>query len=214
MGVIVRRAVAWVGWLLPCGPACTPGAAPDAEAPPAATVTATPPVGERRATTALDLAGNAVDPLAGAAGTLAALVFVTPDCPVSNRYAPELGRIAAAHPELAWFLVYPDPDVDAAQIETHRREYALPGTPLRDPGHVLVARAGVVVTPEVAVFRRGDDGPPLYRGRIDDRVPEYGRARPEPTRRDLVLALEAASRGAAAPQPTTVAVGCPIDDLR
>jgi hypothetical protein len=165
-------------------------------------------------TTAFDLAGNAADPLAGDPGTLAVLTFVTPDCPVSNRYAPELGRIAAAHPDLAWWLVYPDPDVDAAQIEAHRREYALPGTPLRDPEHVLVARAGVVVTPEVAVFRRGDDGSPLYRGRIDDRVPQYGRARPEPTRRDLVLALEAIGRGAAAPEATTVAVGCPIDDLR
>jgi hypothetical protein len=214
MGAIVRR-TAWLGWVLAFGPACAPGSTAADGATPVATATAaTGTVATGTVTTALDLAGNAVDPLAGDPGTLVVLTFVTPDCPVSNRYAPELGRIAAAHPELSWWLVYPDPDVDAAQIEAHRREYALPGTPLRDPEHVLVARAGVVVTPEVAVFRRGDDGPPLYRGRIDDRVPQYGRARPEPTRRDHVIALEAIGRGAAAPEATTVAVGCPIDDLR
>lgn len=164
--------------------------------------------------TALDLAGAAVDPFAASHGTIV-LAFVTPDCPVSNRYAPELARIAAAHPDVAWWLVYPDPDVDAAQIEAHRREYALPGTPIRDPAHVLVARALAVVTPEVAVFRSTASGPALvYRGRIDDRVPQYGRARPEPTTRDLVAALEAVAKGEAVASASTIAVGCPIGDLR
>lgn len=145
------------------------------------------------------------------------LVFVTPDCPVSNRYAPELARIAASvpHDRVSWWLVYPDPDVDAAQIEAHQRDYALPGTPVRDPAHVLVARAGVKVTPEVAVFHRTDGAATLaYHGRIDDRVPEYGRARPVPTRRELVDALDALLRGASVATDTAAAVGCPIDDLR
>lgn len=169
------------------------------------------------AATATDLAGAAIDPFADATTEVVVLAFVTPDCPVSNRYAPELARIAAAQSpaRVSWWLVYPDPDVDAAQIEQHRREYGLPGTPVRDPAHVLVARARVEVTPEVAVFHR--DGATMslaYHGRIDDRVPEFGRARPQPTRRELVDALDAVLRRAPVASPTAAAVGCPIDDLR
>jgi len=164
----------------------------------------------------VDLAGVAIDPLAKIATDIVVLVFVTPDCPVSNRYAPELARIASVSPreKVSWWLVYPDPDNDAATIEAHQREYSLPGTPIRDPQHVLVAASGVVVTPEVAVFRRDGDAAVLaYHGRIDDRVPEFGRARPEPTKRELVDVIAALTGGGAVPG-SAVAVGCPIGDLR
>lgn len=186
---------------------------PVAETAPAARVDAQPEV---RAT-AFALDGTAVDPLAKPATDVVVLTFVTPDCPVSNRYAPELARIAADAPveQVSWWLVYPDPDVDAAQIEAHQREYALPGTPVRDPDHVLVARAQAKVTPEVAVFRRDAGGAALvYHGRIDDRVPEYGRARPEPTKRELVDVLAAVTNGGEVAVASAVAVGCPIGDLR
>lgn len=168
------------------------------------------------AATAVDLAGAAIDPLADMATDVVVLVFVTPDCPVSNRYAPELARIASTSPreKVSWWLVYPDPDVDAATIETHQREYSLPGKPIRDPQHVLVRRGEVEVTPEVAVFRRDGDAAVLaYHGRIDDRVPEYGRARPEPTKRELVDVIAALTKGGAVPA-SAVAVGCPVGDLR
>ena len=45
-----------------------------------------------------DLDGRLVDPLALPAGTRAhVLVFTTTDCPISNRYAPEIQRLAAAY---------------------------------------------------------------------------------------------------------------------
>lgn len=165
---------------------------------------------------AVDLAGDAIDPLAKMATDIVVLVFVTADCPVSNRYAPELARIASVSPreKVSWWLVYPDPDVDAATIEKHQREYSLPGKAIRDPQHVLVAKTGVVVTPEVAVYRRdGDAATLVYRGRIDDRVPEFGRARPEPTKRELVDAIAALTGGGTVPGGA-VAVGCPIGDLK
>lgn len=165
---------------------------------------------------AVDLAGGAIDPLAKMATEIAVLVFVTPDCPVSNRYAPELARIASVSPreKVSWWLVYPDPDVDAATIEAHQREYSLPGTAIRDPEHALVEKSGVKVTPEVAVFRDVGAGIELaYRGRIDDRVPEYGRARPEPTKRELADTIAALTGGGTVPEGA-VAVGCPIGDLK
>jgi len=143
---------------------------------------------------------------------------VTPDCPISNRYAPELQRIAAATPpaRVAWWLVYPDPDVDAAAIEAHRAAYGLPWPAVRDPEHELVGRARAVVTPEVAVFVASGaaERTLAYRGRIDDRISELGRARPEPTVRDLADALTAVLAGAPVAAASAPGVGCPIGDLR
>jgi AhpC/TSA family len=163
-------------------------------------------------------AGVVIDPLDDREHDIVVLVFVTPDCPVSNRYAPELRRIAASTPaeRVAWWLVYPDPDLDAAAIAAHREAYALPWPAVLDPAHELVARAQAVVTPEVAVFV-GSDAPTrvlAYHGRIDDRIPELGRARPEPNVRDLQDALTAVLASSSVARASAPAVGCPIGDLR
>ncbi len=161
--------------------------------------------------------GGAFDPLT-ASVPIVVLAFVTPDCPISNRYAPELRRIASTLPpdRVGAWLVYPDPDVAADAIERHRSEYALPWPALRDPEHRLVSAAQARVTPEVAVFVRADDGTPVlaYHGRIDDRVPEFGRIRAQASEHDLEDALAAILGGEAPPRASAVAVGCPIDDLR
>lgn len=164
----------------------------------------------------VDLAGAAIDPLVSDPTRVHVFAFVTPDCPLSNRYAPELARIAGSDGARAqWWMVYPDPDVDADAARRHHAEYALPGTPLRDPSHVLVARVAAKVTPEVAVFAPTATGPSLaYHGRIDDRVPAFGRARPQPTVRELSDALAALAAGADPPSDHADAVGCPIGDLR
>lgn len=166
--------------------------------------------------TMVDLAGEAIDPLAAFPTRTHVFAFVTPDCPLSNRYAPELARIAAAvGADAKWWMVYPDPDVDADAVRQHHREYGLPGTPLRDPSHVLVAKVSAKVTPEVAVFAPSASGPSLtYHGRIDDRVPRLGRSKPQPTRRELDDVLAAIAAGAKPPTDHEEAVGCPIGDLR
>ena len=43
----------------------------------------------------VDLQGRAVDPLANAEARLSVLVFLRSDCPISNRYAPEIRRLHA-----------------------------------------------------------------------------------------------------------------------
>jgi hypothetical protein len=157
---------------------------------------------------ALDLEGRPIDPIAGRAG-VTVLVFVATTCPISNRYAPELARIAErfAPKGVRFWLVYPGAREDATGIRTHLREHGLRVDALRDPGHALVARAGVKVTPEAVVYT----GERLaYAGRIDDRYVDVAVARPEPTRRDLELAIEAALEGRAVEPKRTTAVGCSI----
>ena len=73
------------------------------------------------------------------------------------------------------------------------------------PG-LLVARAGVEVTPEAAVFSPA--GAVVYRGRINDLFAALGKKRAEPTTHDLRAALDAVVAGKAPPVATTPAIGC------
>ena len=160
--------------------------------------------------TALDLAGRPVDPLQATNAKAVLLLFVSSSCPISNRYAPEFRRLHErfAPRGVRIWRVYPDADETAAVIQEHQREFALPGDALRDPQHVLVKLAGARVTPEAALFL--PDGRRVYRGRIDDWHTDFGKSRPEPTRRDLQEALEAVLAGRAVSNPTTTAIGCHI----
>jgi AhpC/TSA family len=159
-----------------------------------------------------DTAGRVQTPLAQPDRKATVLLFVMPDCPISNSYAPEICRIVADFEpkKIAFFLVHPDPDVTAEQAKAHAKEYGYTCPVLRDPTHLLVKKAGVTTAPEVAIL--APDGKLAYRGRIDDWYFGVGKRRGEPTRRDLRDALDAIVRGVAVPNPTTKAIGCPLPD--
>lgn len=142
---------------------------------------------------------------------LTVYVFTTTDCPISNRYAPEIQRLAAKFTDTAKFiLVYPVPTDTPSMIEAHRRTFAYQMPFVRDVRQELVRKTGVTVTPEVAVM---SGGRLLYRGRIDDRYIEFGKDRAAPSRHDLEAALEAAIAGKPIAQKETRAIGCFISDL-
>ena len=112
------------------------------------------------------------------------LLFLLPDCPVSNAYAPEIKRICSDYEPrgVGVFVVHADPDLTAEEAKKHAQEYQLPCPVLLDPTHVLVKWTGATMAPEAAVV--GPDGKVLYLGRIDDLFVDYGkrRARAQATR--------------------------------
>jgi hypothetical protein len=178
-------------------------------APPQAQEHQAAPTRER---SVFDLAGQAVDPLSRN-DRADLLLFVRTDCPISNRYAPELERIVggfATQPLDVW-LVYVDEDETPERIRKHVTEYRLPGTAVRDPGQLLATRAGVKVTPEAALFDA--DGERRYRGRIDDRHVDYGKQRAEPSTHELLDALTAVMGGRSPTVAEAEAVGCPLPPL-
>jgi len=139
------------------------------------------------------------------------LVFTTTDCPISNRYAPEIRRLATKFArDVRFVFVYPVPSDSEATIREHRKKFG-GGEWRRDPSQQLVKLTGVTVTPEVAVMTA--DQQLLYRGRIDDRYIEFGKDRPQPTVRDLERALDAIGAGKPVPVSETRAIGCFIADL-
>jgi enediyne biosynthesis protein E4 len=171
--------------------------------------------GTKPSPTAVDLAGQPARPLEAKEPAAIVLVFLGTECPISNRYAPEIRRLQErfAPMRVAFWLVYPNPAEDADSIRRHIKEYALPGAALHDPQHVLVRAAGARVTPEAAVFVPSVTGPRLvFTGRIDDRYLDFGRMRPAATTHDLQSALEAALAGQPIPRATAPAIGCSIAD--
>ena len=163
---------------------------------------------------ALEGAGM-VDPLQAPAGVEAIVfLFTSTDCPISNRYAPEVRRLSEAFASkgVAFRLIYPDPTEQAAAIRDHMAAFAYAGAAeaFRDPEHALVKFVGATVTPEAAVVA---EGRVVYRGRIDDRFVDLGLERPSPTRRDLAEAIAAVLAGKPVEQPRTQAVGCFISDF-
>jgi hypothetical protein len=159
--------------------------------------------------------GAAVDALAAPAGTKAIVfLFTSTDCPISNRYAPEVRRIVSAFaPQGVVFrLVYPNPAEQAPAIRAHMASFGYHGAfqALRDPTLALVRHVKATVTPEAAVVTGGRVA---YVGRIDDRYVDLGLERPAPTTHDLADALAAVLAGIPVPRPTTQAVGCFIADF-
>jgi hypothetical protein len=140
------------------------------------------------------------------------LLFVRSDCPISNRYAPELQRLYVRYSQqgVEFHLVYPELGLSAAAMEKHRKEYGFSIPALLDADHKYVDRAQVRVTPEAAVFVHGRL---VYQGRVDDRFVNIGKSRSEATRRDLEEVLAALAAGKSLRRRETKAVGCVIEDL-
>jgi peroxiredoxin len=160
-----------------------------------------------------DLDGRQVEPLRSKDAKAIVFIFIRTDCPISNRYAPELRRLHDKFTSsgVRFWLVYPDSDESVDIIRSHTKDYRYQVSALRDPDHKLVKLTGAQVTPEAAVFAPG--GRMVYRGRIDDRYVTFGKTRPGPTTRDLEQVLEDLLEGKQITNRTTVAIGCFIPDL-
>lgn len=160
----------------------------------------------------LNLSGRAVDAF-GSPAKARVFLFVRTDCPVGNRYAPELQRISNEFTPrgVQFWLVYPDATETAPTIQKHIGDYHLPGTPLRDVHHSIVARSGATVAPEAAVFNSA--GKLEYLGRIDDRWVDFGKSRPAPTTHELENAVADVLAGKPVPVSRTHAIGCSIADV-
>lgn len=163
-----------------------------------------------RAPSLIDLDGGRFE----VPGRISVIVFTRSDCPISNRYAPDVRRLYEEyHPRgVEFYLVYVDPSETPDAIRRHLREYDYPCPGLRDPKHELVKHCGATATPEAVVI--GADGALTYRGRIDDRFADVGQPRAVPTTSDLAAAIAATLAGRPVATPRTEAVGCLIADVK
>jgi hypothetical protein len=104
--------------------------------------------------------------------------------------------------------VYVDPTLALPALRRHAADYHLAFATADDRVQRLVRATGATYTPEVFVF--SPDGARLYRGRIDDRVGDFGEARPAATKQDLREVLSALATGQAGPFEDHPGFGCAI----
>lgn len=161
-----------------------------------------------------DVDGNDHSLPADPGGKATVMYFVTHDCPISNRYGPEIQRICDEYSPrgVRCVMAYVDPLIGAEEIQQHRRAYGGKQPAVHDKDHFLASLAGATVTPESAVFDAA--GKLVYLGRIDNLYAALGTPRRKATERDLRDALDELLAGDAVSRPRTQAVGCFIPDLQ
>jgi len=154
--------------------------------------------------------GSKVNPLETDADYVV-LLFLAVECPISNRFAPEVNRIVKkfSSDEVAFWAVYTNDQKTVKEIATHQKDYAYEIPALRDYGGFLVEASGAFVTPEVSVYDTKAKAW-VYRGRINNQYIDFGKWRKKATKHDLMDTLTAIGNGASIEPRRTRAVGCYI----
>jgi mono/diheme cytochrome c family protein len=138
------------------------------------------------------------------------LVFVDSNCPIAAKYLPVLQRLETAYRDksVQFVAVNSGPNDTIVVMAAQAVEFGVEFPFVKDADCRVADALGVQRTPEVVVL---DEKRTLrYRGRIDDQYRPGGQ-RNEPTRRDLVEALDAVLAGKEVAVPTTTVDGCLIN---
>jgi hypothetical protein len=165
----------------------------------------------------LNLQGATVQELGGPGIRVVVLIFAASDCPISNRYVPEIARLNREFTRQGvriWW-VFPNPEDNSSTVAEHNHAFAITEPTVLDIRQHLVHLAHVTTTPEAAVFRSsGDVLREVYRGRIDDRYLSIGQERPQPQQHDLEAAISATLADKPVPQSGGPPIGCSIVSLQ
>jgi len=160
-----------------------------------------------------DLKGEPVAQLGSSGDKAVVLFFIATDCPISNRYVPEIDRLKKefAGKPVAFWLVYPNATETPEGVLHHQAAFSLAGATLVRPSRWFVAQAQATITPEAAVLiPQGSAWRTVYAGRIDNRYVDIGRERPQATSHDLEDALDAVLGHRAVVAAGGPPVGCGI----
>ena len=99
------------------------------------------------------LDGTMVDPLRDPGAKAVVLLFTRSDCPISNRYAPEVQALSDKYSRdgVRFWLIYVDPRESEDTIRKHVRDYGYRFGALVDRKHQLDLRA-VADRPRLRVY--------------------------------------------------------------
>ena len=141
------------------------------------------------------------------------LIFVSPYCPTSNTFTPEINQIAedyAAH--FGFYLVQSDPALSLTDAIQYIELFKVQAPVLLDQMQQLAKSVQAQVTPEAVVL--GGNGEVLYQGRINDLYAGPTKKQRKATTRDLRDVLEAIVAGKPVANVKTEAIGCKISPAK
>lgn len=126
---------------------------------------ADPPSGNALALVTTD--GKAIKPLDSEGKKGVVLFFVSPYCPTSNNFAPEMNAIQTEFDDsFAFRFVHSDTSVKPEDMVQHAELMEFKAPVLNDGEQKLAKLVGARITPEVVVI--DGSGEVLYQGRIND----------------------------------------------
>ena len=156
-----------------------------------------------------DLEGKPVAVLDAAGKKAVVIFFVSPYCPTSNTFGPEMNAIVKDFgKDFAFRFVHSDTTVTEADRKQHATMMEFTEPVLTDTAQKLAKQLGAKTTPEVAVVT--PDGKTVYQGRINDLYLGPTKRQREIKTHDLRDALTAVRDGKPVANPKTEAMGCGI----
>ena len=140
-----------------------------------------------------------------------AVVFLSPECPLCQRYIPALNKLAEGSPAGTEFYgVVSNAAISFVDAAKFAKDYGLKFPLLFDGSAALAAHFKPTHVPEAFVLN--GELKLKYRGRIDDWYEKPGKPRAETKSHDLKDALAAIASGKAIGVAKTEPVGCLFED--
>lgn len=158
-----------------------------------------------------DLSGKLIRPLAPSDAKGVVVIFILPDCPISNAYAPEMVRIAKDYKAkgMVTWLVYADREITSEAAREHAKERDFPSELLLDRDLRLAKSLSAKRAPEAVLL--DENRRVRYRGRINDLYVDFGKRRAEASTHYLREAIDALLESRPSPRADVESIGCPLD---
>lgn len=138
------------------------------------------------------------------------IVFLGPDCPISQDYVGVLNKIQQQYPQVKITGILPAANNHDKKL--FKKEYQVAFVLKADNRKRAVKRFNTTATPEAILL--DDASHVCYQGAIDNWYFELGRHRPQPTEHYLVNAIEDILAGRQVKVSRTEAIGCIISRVK
>ncbi|HEV3236357.1 MAG TPA: redoxin domain-containing protein, partial [Gemmataceae bacterium] len=137
------------------------------------------------------------------------VAFLGTECPINNAYSPRFAELSKTYADkgVQFLGINSNCQDTPAAVAKHVKEFSIPFPVLKDVGNQVADQFGARRTPQVFVL--DSERTIRYQGRIDDQF-GIGFRRKEPTRNDLVHALDEVLAGKEVTTPATEVAGCLI----
>jgi len=156
--------------------------------------------------------GKQYQPLVAGTKKGSVLFFVSPFCPTSNNFIPEINAIVKEYGDrFAFHFVEAEPGLQLPDVLRHIEISGMTAPVLLDEKMSLAKLTGATITPEAVVLAAG--GEKLYQGRVNDYYLTPTRKQRQPTTRELRDALDAILAGRPVANANVPAAGCKISGL-
>ncbi len=136
------------------------------------------------------------------------LIFLSAECPISQKYAPILRGMQEQYSEVKFVAVFTKWDKTLA-IQEYLKNYPLSMRVLRDKKNNLIKKIDARITPEAFLFDK--NGVLIYRGAIDNWFYSLGKYRPEASEHYLADAIQLSLKNELIKIKQTDAIGCIIE---